>query len=380
MPRLSFLLRLPVVLLLAHVYVALRLGQAAPAAQPWVTALVLTLIYGLILGGFFVRRSTGSKGGDALAWAGFLCLGLFSWLFVLTVLRDILLLLLAGISWSGAFVRWDVSLWTSRAVPWLALLAVVIGFINARRVARVHDVTIAVPGLPSALQGFRIVQLSDVHVGPTIKAGYVNAIVDAANALQPDVIALTGDLVDGSVVQLQRHTHPFGRLVARHGVYAVTGNHEYYSGARQWVAELQRLGIDVLMNEHRVLHHRDERLVLAGVTDFNAAAFDPEQASNPQAAAANAPAGVPRVLLAHQPRSAPAAQAAGFDVQLSGHTHGGQFWPWNFFVPLQQPFVAGLHRLGSLQVYVSRGTGYWGPPMRLGARSEITRIRLVKAG
>src|SRR5207237_9337873 len=174
------------------------------------------------------------------------------------------------------------------------------------------------------------------------------------------------------------HVAPLARLRSRHGTYFVTGNHEYYSGAEAWVRELRRIGLRVLENEHVVLSHEGESLVLAGVTDYSAHHFDPAQRSDPQAAVAGAPLDATvKVLLAHQPRSAEAAARAGFHLQLSGHTHGGQLWPWNFFVRFQQPFTAGLHRLHSLSVYVSRGTGYWGPPNRFGAPSEITRLRLV---
>jgi len=136
----------------------------------------------------------------------------------------------------------------------------------------------------------------------------------------------------------------------------------------------------VLMNEHAVLRHAGRALVVAGIADYSAHRFDPAHRSDPQRALAGAPAdAAARVLLAHQPRSAAPAAEAGFDLQLSGHTHGGQFLPWNFFVPLQQPFVTGLHRLGGMWVYVNRGTGYWGPPMRFGVPSEITLLRLVRA-
>jgi predicted MPP superfamily phosphohydrolase len=205
----------------------------------------------------------------------------------------------------------------------------------------------------------------------------VRRVVAAVNSLKPDIIALTGDLVDGSVPLLAADVAPLADLRAGIGVYAVTGNHEYYSGADAWVAEFRRLGMDVLMNQHRLIRRGGALLVIAGVTDFSAGRFDAGQASHPAGAVLDAPrdAGA-RILLAHQPRSAADAAQAGFDLQLSGHTHGGQFWPWPYFVSLQQPYVAGLHRMGNLQVYVSRGTGYWGPPMRLGARSEITRLRI----
>jgi hypothetical protein len=198
--------------------------------------------------------------------------------------------------------------------------------------------------------------------------------------LQTDLIAVTGDLVDGSVQQLSRHTAPLAGLTARHGVFFVTGNHEYYSGERAWTAEIRRLGLRVLKNEHVVLNHNGASLVLAGVTDLSARHFDAAEHSDPAAALRGSPADAgARILLAHQPNSAPAAASAGFDLQLSGHTHGGQFWPWNLFVGFFQPFTAGLYRLRNLWVYVSRGTGYWGPPNRFGVPSEITRIRLIPA-
>ena len=384
MTRFSFLLRLPIILLLADVYVALRLTTAAPAGIiRWLAPSALLLIYLLILAGFFTRRAVGKPAVDAIAWAGFLSLGLFSWLFVLTLLRDVLLIAITAATMVGGGIvsGSTISLLhagSALAVPVSSLLALLLGLLNARRLAQVVDVEVQLPNLPPALQGFTIVQVSDLHVGPTIKRRYVSAVTDAVNELSPDIIALTGDLVDGSVASLSEHLQPLAELKARYGVYAVTGNHEYYSGATQWVAEFRRLGFQVLMNQHRVLAQRGATLVVAGVTDFGAKGFDAAQASDPLAALRGAPAGAAvRILLAHQPRSARAAEAAGFDLQLSGHTHGGQFWPWKYFVPMQQPFVDGLHRQGRMQVYVSRGTGYWGPPMRLGARSEITRIRLV---
>jgi predicted MPP superfamily phosphohydrolase len=252
------------------------------------------------------------------------------------------------------------------------------GFLNARRVARVVQVDIPIANLPAELQGFSIAQISDIHVGPTIKRAYLERIVERVNALDADMIAVTGDLVDGSVANLAAHTAPIAKLHSRHGSFFVTGNHEYYSNAHEWIDELRRLGLHVLLNEHVVLSHGGAQLVVAGVTDFNGGHFDPAHDSDPQVAVAGAPFDATKLLLAHQPRSAEAAARAGFDLQLSGHTHGGQFWPWNFFVPLQQPYTAGLHRLRDLWIYVSRGTGYWGPPKRFGAPSEITYLRLVR--
>jgi predicted MPP superfamily phosphohydrolase len=326
-----------------------------------------------------VSLSLGNRAwADRLAWVGLLAMGFFSSLFVVTVLRDVFLLAMhfMPIRWQAASLAEISARWTLGLTVFMTLAGLVI----ARRRPGVLAVDIPVTGLPKALHGFSIAQISDVHVGPTIKRRFVEGIVERVNGLQADLIAVTGDLVDGTVAQLSHHTAPLAGLVARHGAYFVTGNHEYYSGERAWTQEIRRLGLHVLKNEHVVLNHDEESLVLAGVTDYGAHHFDPAQQSDPAAALRGAPTGAGvKILLAHQPSSAEAAASAGFDVQLSGHTHGGQFWPWNLFVHFFQPFTGGLHRLRNLWVYVSRGTGYWGPPNRFGVPSEITHIRLVPA-
>jgi hypothetical protein len=370
-------------LALLHGYIGWRLTPALPgAAAGWALAAVLIASVVLMPLGFLARGLRSRPLADALAWSGLLLMGLFSSLFVLTVVRDAVLALAFGADalLPAALGLDAIARWTALAVPALALAITALGYLNARRTAAVVQVEVPIQGLPAALHGFTVAQISDIHVGPTIKGAYLSAIVQAVNRLGADMVAITGDLVDGSVQELAHHVAPLAALRSRHGTYFVTGNHEYYSGAHAWIAELRRLGVSVLMNEHVVLTHGAGSLVLAGVTDWSAHHFDEAHRSDAQAAADGAPADAGlRVLLAHQPRSAPAAAEAGFDVQLSGHTHGGQFWPWNFFVPLQQPFTAGLHKLHDLWVYTSRGTGYWGPPKRLGAPSEITHLRFVTA-
>ena len=383
---------------LLHVYIALRLLPALAVLTPaWPLALIALAVSAATIPLPFVSRRGGREGagnGNLLKWTGLISMGWFSSMFVLTLVRDTGLLLawLAG-AVGGVQVQWSALLpWSALAVLAMATATSAVGFLNARRTASVKRVEVPIRGLPQALEGFTIAQLSDIHVGPTIRNSYIQRIVDAVNRLGADAIAITGDLVDGSVPELREHIAPLAGLRARHGTFVVTGNHEYYAGAHAWIDELRRLGLKVLLNEHVVLQTRNVRgaqtdeelfesaLVLAGVTDFTAGHFDAAHASDPHLALHDAPPLVhTRVLLAHQPRSAPLAAAAGYQLQLSGHTHGGQFFPWNLFVPMQQPFTAGLHRLHDMWVYVSRGTGYWGPPKRFGAPSEITLLTLVPA-
>ena len=367
---------------LLHLYVGWRVAPELPGPA-WAPALFSAALIASALVmplGLIARSVRRQPLSDRLAWAGSLAMGLFSSLFVLTLVRDALLLLWLPLVFLGpdALAALPLARWSAAAVPLLGVLITLQGFVNARRTAAVVSVDVPIAGLPDGLHGFTIAQISDIHVGPTIKRAYLHRIVDAVNQLEVDMVAVTGDLVDGSVRELADHVAPLATLRSRHGSFFVTGNHEYYSGAPAWVVELRRLGLRVLMNEHVVLEHDGAALVIGGVTDFGAHQFDPAERSDPQAALAGAPLhAATRVLLAHQPRSADAAERAGFQLQLSGHTHGGQFLPWNLLVPLQQPFTAGLHRWRSLWVYTSRGTGYWGPPKRFGAPSEITRLRLV---
>lgn len=317
-----------------------------------------------------------------IAWSGFLCMGLVSTLFVLTLLRDALLIGLWLAQWISGFDPDFATIRQSTALTvWAAsVLISIAGFWNARRTPAIREVKVPIADLPEGLQGFTIAQISDIHVGPTIKRDYLQGIVDRVNRIGADMVALTGDLVDGRVKWLRDQVAPLQELRSRHGTFFVTGNHEYYSNAHEWIAHLQQLGLRVLLNEHVVLQHENDALVVAGVADFSAHHFDEEHRSDPKAAVADAPDHAStRILLAHQPRSIFAALEADFQLQLSGHTHGGQFLPWNWFVPLQQPFTAGLHWHEKQWIYISRGTGYWGPPKRFGAPAEITRLVLVKA-
>jgi predicted MPP superfamily phosphohydrolase len=254
-----------------------------------------------------------------------------------------------------------------------------LGVVDVARRVRVKDVRIPLAKWPRAKSGYRVVQLSDVHVGPTIGKGFLEDVVAQANALAPDLIVITGDLVDGRVSALAEHVAPLAGLRAKDGVFFVTGNHEYYSGVDEWLAHLPSLGVRVLRNERVAIGGAgSDGFDLAGVDDWMAKGHG-HGPDLPRALAGRDESRAV-VLLAHQPKQIAQAAALGVDVQLSGHTHGGQLFPFNFLVHLAQPYVDGLHvHDGKTAIYVSCGTGYWGPPMRVGAPAEITHIELVAA-
>ncbi len=250
-----------------------------------------------------------------------------------------------------------------------------LGFREALGAVGVVELDVKIKNLPQALAGFRLVQISDVHIGPLLHKEWLAGIVARIRELKPDLVAITGDLVDGSVEDLREHTAPLADLAdTPRGVFFVTGNHEYYSGADEWLAHLKTLSVQPLRNERREVA---PGLWLAGIDDLTARGGD-HGPDLPRALAGH-DREQPLVLLAHQPRQFLEAADLGVDLTLSGHTHGGQIWPFVWLVSLQQPYVAGLHRKKESQLYVSRGTGFWGPPLRVGAPPEITLIRLQPA-
>jgi len=389
MPRLlTFALFLSIMITLtgsAHYYVWSRLVRdpGLPATATRALSYALFFLFLAIPASLFLRRSGLGSTSSALVWLAMTWLGLLLFLTlalgaadlarglwqvgrawgdaepILPERRQAVARLLAG---GAALVAGTLGLWSLRAG---------LGRVMIKRV----EVSLA--RLPAALSGTRIVQLSDVHVGPTIHRGFIETIVAQCNALTPDLVVITGDLVDGSVEELREHVAPLADLRAKYGVFFVTGNHEYYSGAAAWCSELARLGVRVLRNERVSIGSEDASFDLAGVDDHSAKG-DGHGEDLPKALLGR-DLNRELVLLAHQPRTIFEAKEHGVGLQLSGHTHGGQLWPWTYLVRLQQPVVAGLARFGNSLMYVSRGTGYWGPPMRLGAPSEISELTLRSA-
>jgi len=241
------------------------------------------------------------------------------------------------------------------------------------------DVPVTLSRLPKSLDGFSITQLTDVHIGNTIGREFIEDMVDRTNEMASDVIVITGDLVDGKPDRLREAAAPLADLHAEHGVFFVTGNHEYYSGVDPWMEHLDGLGIRVLRNECVSVGDGEDSFDLAGIDDHSARYWRGHGADL-ESAVAGRDESRELVLLAHQPRQVKMAVKHGVGLQLSGHTHGGQVWPWHYLAMAQQGgLLAGLSEHGDTQLYVSRGTGYWGPPVRVLAPAEITRVVLASA-
>jgi predicted MPP superfamily phosphohydrolase len=358
----SFFIIVVVVLSLMYGYVGWRLIVPAAFSLPvnillWASVVVLLVLPFLPI----VTRMRTMHGAwiDLVSWVAYLSFGIVTVLFAFLFARDVLWMLVL------AYHKVAHLLGSSGAADALAdperrrllinttnlgLLGVTgalagYGLYEAMRTPRIVRVDLPVANLPAGLDGYTIAQISDLHVSHVIKRSFVQGVVDEVNKLKPDMIALTGDLVDGSV--------------------------------EQWIEETRRLGFDVLLNEHRLIEKNGAKLLLGGVTDYSDR--HSQHPTDPHKAISDAPACDLKILLAHQPLSIYEAEKAGFDYIISGHTHGGQYFPYHVLVGLFQPYVAGLHQHGRSRIYVSRGTGFWGPQIRIGAPSEITLHRLVRA-
>lgn len=379
-------------------YITWRLFSKAAFRRRWKVLIALGIVAAIFLPVLTImlhRSGFHNLAFSLLTWIGYLGVGFLSFVFSYLVIRDLVWVPLAGFKKIRTRISKRAS--TSAGLRQIdnpsrrgflvhsvnygivaaAVLSTGYGVAEAKQTPQVKRVPIKIDPLPPEMEGFRIVQITDIHVNPTFRRASVEEIVAVVNTLDADIVALTGDLVDGSVPQLGYDVAPLKQIRSVSGNFFVTGNHEYYSGVLEWIAEVERLGFTVLLNEHVVIARGRSRLLLAGVTDYRGGNFLSSHRSDPQKALNGAPTADVKILLAHQPKNIFAAARAGYHLQISGHTHGGQFFPWNFLVHFAQPYVSGLHTHQNTQIYVSRGTGYWGPPLRVGSPSEITVIELV---
>lgn len=370
----------------SHYFLWARLVRATSLEAPWRTPVTALLIAGGVVmpASLMLHQLVDAPWSRAMSFAGYVWMGLAFFLLIGLGAADLLHL---GDRFIGSLRSLEPDpqrrLFLARTLGGgVAAFSAVAGTAALRSAlsqARLVDVVVPLTQLPKSLHGLTIIQISDLHVGPTIRRDVVEALVDRVNALKPDLVVLTGDLVDGSVAALGPEMTAFRRLQSRFGTFFVTGNHEYYSGVDNWLAWWRQQGVTVLRNERVTIGTGADAIDIAGVDDWQAARFGNGHGHDIPKALANRDRERPVILLAHQPKSIVEAAAHGVSLQLSGHTHGGQLWPFSYLVGLQQPYVAGLAKHEDTWIYVSRGTGYWGPPMRLGAPSELTRIVLHAA-
>lgn len=359
------------VVVLLVLYTGLQLGLLAPTAPVGAVWAADVLFFWLLIGWQLSHRAGlagRSRAAAAFGWGAAVATGVWATYVLLSLPLSLAALLRLGP---------PRALWLSAAGGSAVLAA--LGLRQALSGPVVREVEVPLAALPRALEGLRIVQISDLHVGPLIGARYLESVVSRVEALAPDLIAVTGDVADATVAQLAGQLGALRRLRAPLGAYFVTGNHEYYWGAEPWVRQMAELGLTPLLDENRVVERGGARLLVGGVTDPAAPSFVPTHRCDP-ARAARGEADL-KILLAHRPDESgcAAAEAAGFALQLSGHTHGGQFFPFSILVGLAHRYKKGLYRHGRLWVYVNSGTGYWGPPHRFSVPAEITLLRLARA-
>jgi len=394
-----FLLVFSLIILIFSTYIGLRLIPRSRLSPPLRMVAWIMVYFPLSFAPvrFLVSKVDGSQPyADIALWFIYFGLGLFSFVLVFLLLHDVV--------WLSAYLTGKIARRikrsagqskknemidpTRRAFMTNSVNAGIVtlsggftayGGYKALRVPEVKQVAVGIDNLPPAFEGYSIVQLTDLHINKPREKGWLQEVVAQTNRCAADAIVVTGDLSDSPAERVHNEITPLAELTAPDGCFFVTGNHEYYAGVSGWLVAVKRLGFTVLLNEHQVIRRGRSRLLMAGVPDISAERHFALHHSSPQKALVGYQPGDVKILLAHQPQSIYAASEAGFDLQLSGHTHGGQFVPWKYIAGLVQPYLYGLHRVGKTQLYVSRGTGYWGPPVRIGAPSEITLISLIGA-
>lgn len=367
-----------------HYYIARRLILDPALPEPWRGGLLVALV---VLGATLVLQPVGERLvrpplSRVIAWPASLWMG-FAFLVTIQLLAiDALLWLFGSAAAAAPRAAGGLPAGSGIRAAAVALLAFVAGAAGLRSALgdpQRRRVEIVLSRWPAALDGFRIVQISDLHIGPILGRRFAERVVAQVNRLEPDLVAVTGDLVDGSVRNLKGEVAPLADLRARHGVFFVTGNHDHYSGASAWAAHAETLGMRVLRNERSEIRQGEAAFDLIGVDDHRGDLLGPDGREDLAAALAGRDPARPALLLAHDPSTFRRASALGIDLQLSGHTHGGQIWPFGWLVRLVIPFVAGRYQRNGAELYVSRGTGFWGPPMRILAPAEVTELVLRSA-
>lgn len=392
-----FLVMLAVVLSLVHLYIWKRLVKdtTAPGRTRWALSVIVVALAVLVAATLVVPRAADVPAPPWLAWPGYVWFGLAVYLaLTLLVLEPVRLVLRPWVRRAPRPAAGEVAPLPSDAVNRRVFLArasaaaagaasvglVGFGAATALGPPDVVRVPVRLRNLDPTLSGFRVAVVSDIHLGPLLGRAHTERIVRMINEAEPDLVAIVGDLVDGTVDELGAAAAPLRDLSPRDGAFFVTGNHEYFvDDTAEWIHELERLGVQPLLNEHTVIRRGNASFDLAGVNDVRGESVVVDgsaQGPDFDRALAGTDPNSPTILLAHQPVLVDAAVAHGVDLQLSGHTHGGQMWPFHYVVAAVQPSLAGLSEWGDTQLYVTRGAGFWGPPVRIGAPPDITVLTL----
>jgi hypothetical protein len=360
-----------------HLYLAQRLvyDPAWPAGVERALLLGIWLLALSIPAEPLAERLLPRRASRLVAWPAALWMGVAFLLLVTLWASELVVWLLGAAGGSDA----DLARGRALGVVGLVGVAAALGMRSALSPPRTHRLEVRLARWPAALDGYRIVQISDVHIGPILDRRFAQHVTERVNALDPDLVAVTGDLVDGREHHLAEEVAPFADLRARDGVFFVTGNHDYFSGVDPWVSRVRKLGMRTLRNERVSLGEGEASFDLAGVEDHRSGLYSRGPGSDLDAALEGRDPARPLVLLAHDPSTFRAARRRGVDLQISGHTHDGQIWPFTWVVRAVIPWVAGLYRDGDAACFVSRGTGFWGPPIRLFAPAEISELILRSA-
>ena len=368
-------------LFIGWLYVWERLIETATLAEPLRQTVLgfFVIAFGLQATRWLLFRLRGD-----LSWLvgpAYFLFGLLSHLFIATLAKDFIF----HLWWIGFPATYTldqawVNAWVSYAIFFICLAANLWGAQTAYEGPEIRRIVLDESGGDAVAETIRIVQISDLHVGPIIKKSYVENVVRKVNALNPDVIVVTGDLGDGRPEFLEGDLQPLEQLRSRWGSFYVTGNHEYYWNVDAWIHAAKSVGLRLLFNSGVLLPVTGRRVWLAGVPDRSAWQIRKDHPHLPEKAIGQAPADAYKILLAHHPKSVNEASVAGFDLVLSGHTHGGQYLPYTWLAGYVNQYAKGLHRHGRSWIYVNAGTGFWGPPLRLGVTSEITLFELRLGG
>lgn len=372
------MIRLIIFLSAFFAYTCFKATQINPTHQ-YAMILISFIFFASMMSSMFISRSRPnvfeSPWFMILTWVGSTFMGFWGTYIMIAIPVDLVALIYSffnnGVSFLNTNLHFGIFL--------LAILMTIFGFISVLRGPKIVKIDIPNNFLPDALVDLKIAQISDLHIGPTIQSRYVKRVVKKTNEQGPDIIVITGDLVDAHTNSIKKHLQPLADLKSKYGVFYVTGNHEYYWGMNTLFQELKNVGLTILDNENKIININGSQLMIAGIPDPMAAQLGNSFRPDLKKARYTQEKTDFNILLAHRPDPYHAAEELGFNLQFSGHTHAGQFFPFSLLIPFAHKYYRGLNQHNKMWLYVNPGTGYWGPANRFGIASEITLVKLIKA-